>query len=96
MALNDFNRDGKSDILWENESNYQVGWSNMATGKMGAYNVLQSQNANPFGHADYNGDGYADLLISNTRLSGDPHYYSIQDGRTGSTSVRQCAGRNLR
>ena len=69
-ALNDFNGDGRSDILWRNASGDVTNWLGQANGSF-VGNAANSYN-NPgagwwvVGTADFNGDGRDDILWRNT------------------------------
>lgn len=87
MARNDFNRDGRSDILWQNTAGTQIGWSDMATGKMGAYKVVYNQPGVAVAHGDYNGDGYADIVRGNASTLAGSTSFTLRDSRSGSVTT---------
>jgi Ca2+-binding RTX toxin-like protein len=66
-VANDFDGDGKSDVLWKNTANGQASiWksANGATAQVVA--TLPDQNWKVMGLGDFDGDGKADILFRNT------------------------------
>ena len=68
VGTGDFNRDGNSDILWQNKSTGQVSiWEMDGNTKIGGGPV--SPNPGPawkaVGTGDFNHDGFADILFQN-------------------------------
>ena len=67
IGSGDFNGDGRSDILWQNDSGEVVVWA------LNGGNVIGSAglgNPGPSWHAigagDYNGDGFSDIRFQNS------------------------------
>ena len=67
-AANDFNGDGRSDILWRNDNGFLAEWNGQANGGfVGNANVNQPITADwhVAGTGDFNGDGIDDILWRN-------------------------------
>ncbi len=82
-AVNDFNGDKISDVLWENSSKTTLGyWSATNTNQV-AWNVLTLDagstlaNYQILGTGDFNGDGKTDILYQNN--IGTVGYWSISN-----------------
>jgi hypothetical protein len=71
-ARNDFNNDGRSDIVWRNSSGLFTEWQ--STGSSFTPNVYANGNVDPswqmVGLADFNNDGDSDILWRNTKQRG--------------------------
>jgi len=69
-AENDFNGDGRSDILWRNDNGRVVDWLGTATGGFNGNgarsNSIVSADWQVAGTGDFNGDGRSDILWRNT------------------------------
>ena len=66
-ARKDFNDDGRSDILWRNDSGLIYQWRMAGTGVLGGTGVASLDAGWRFlGAGDFNGDGLPDLLWRNT------------------------------
>ncbi|MEA2163631.1 MAG: hypothetical protein QOK37_1758 [Thermoanaerobaculia bacterium] len=64
-ARNDFNGDGRSDILWRNSltgSDYLYQMNGLTIATLGEINVTSDQNWKIVGTGDFDGDGKADVL----------------------------------
>ena len=79
-AAADFNGDGKSDILWQNDSGLPAIWTMDGTR---ITNEVSLQNVDPSWHvaaaADFNGDGKSDILWQND--SGLPAIWTMEGTR---------------
>jgi hypothetical protein len=64
-ATNDFNGDGRSDILWRTDTNdLTLFYSTANGGFIGGPTVLWTTSATAIGTGDFNGDGREDILLS--------------------------------
>jgi FG-GAP-like repeat len=87
-SANDFNNDGKSDILWRNDYGGVAVWQmNGATVTSGSLTSTPELDASwkAAGTGDFNGDGKADLLWRNT--NGNIAVWTM-DGATVTSSIR--------
>ena len=66
-VLNDFDGDGKSDLLWRNTANgSEVIWKSANSATVQGVNTLGDQNWKVMALGDFDGDGKADILWRNT------------------------------
>jgi Ca2+-binding RTX toxin-like protein len=66
---NDFNGDGRSDILWRHENGTLTDWLGQSNGQFAANNGLMAEVPNEWivvGAGDFNGDGRSDILWRDT------------------------------
>jgi hypothetical protein len=65
-ARGDFNGDGKSDLLWQNDSGEVVIWEMKETSVIGGGSLGNpGPSWHTIGTGDFNGDGYSDILWQN-------------------------------
>jgi len=68
-VANDFNGDGRSDILWRNDNGQTVDWLGQATGALSDNSAIVNVNPGASWHivgtGDFNGDGRDDILWRN-------------------------------
>ena len=69
MGTGDFNDDGHSDILWQNANGQAAVWEMDGLNQIAGGSQLVGPNPGPdwkaVGTADFNGDGYSDILWQN-------------------------------
>jgi hypothetical protein len=72
VPSNDFNGDGRSDILWRNHSTgANVIWKSANSASTQSVTTVASQSWRIAGVGDFNGDGKADILWRNTSTGAD-------------------------
>jgi serralysin len=80
VDANDFNGDGRSDILWSHDSGQLAIWD-MNGGQQSGYHFLGfvGSDWSVADTGDYNGDGHADILWRHT--TGPTAIWDIHDGQ---------------
>jgi hypothetical protein len=68
VGTGDFNGDGRSDVLWRNDSGHVTYWLGQADGSFAGNgpDLNLGTSWHIVGTGDYNGDGRDDILLQNT------------------------------
>jgi Ca2+-binding RTX toxin-like protein len=87
----DFNGDGRADILWRNDNGQLSQWLGTAnggfTGNGGIVNQTVGNDWKIAGTADFNGDGFSDILWRNTNGQLSQWLGAANGGFTGNGSI---------
>lgn len=96
-AHNDFNGDGKSDVLWQNDNGTLTDWLGTSTGAFtdnGAHALTAGPGAGwvVAGTGDFNGDGRVDVLFRNTTSGAITDWLGNGDGSFTDNSAHGFSG----
>jgi len=83
-VADDFNRDGRSDVLWRHDSGYMSDWLGLSNGALqdnAAYALTNVPTAWQIaGTGDFNGDGDSDILWRNTSTGAMTDWLGLANG----------------